>query len=173
MFGASGTGTTTLGHALASALGVPAFDTDRYFWMPTDPPFQQIRPLNERLDLLSCDMRRHGSWISSGSLCGWGDSLAARFDGAVFLTLNRDIRMARLVHRERERYGTAALKPGGAMHEQHRAFLDWAADYDDGGLEIRSRVGHESWIGTLRCPVLRLDSEATVADNLEAIIRWM
>ena len=37
--GASGSGTTTLGRALASAWAVPHADTDDYFWVPTTPPY--------------------------------------------------------------------------------------------------------------------------------------
>ena len=37
LFGASGSGTTTLGRALAAALDIPPLDTDDY-WQPTDPP---------------------------------------------------------------------------------------------------------------------------------------
>src|SRR5438128_874343 len=41
ILGASGSGTTTLGRALAEGLQCPHFDTDDYFWLPTDPPFTQ------------------------------------------------------------------------------------------------------------------------------------
>jgi Shikimate kinase len=38
ILGASGSGTTTLGRALAERLQYPHFDTDDSFWVPTDPP---------------------------------------------------------------------------------------------------------------------------------------
>ena len=38
ILGASGSGTTALGQALAEHLRCPHFDTDDYFWLPTDPP---------------------------------------------------------------------------------------------------------------------------------------
>ena len=38
ILGASGSGTTTLGRALAERLQCPHFDADDYFWVPTDPP---------------------------------------------------------------------------------------------------------------------------------------
>jgi hypothetical protein len=34
------------------------------------------------------------------------------------------------------------------------AFLDWAAQYDEGRLEGRSRAKHERWLAARRCPVL-------------------
>ena len=39
ILGASGSGTTALGQALAEHLRCPHFDTDDYFWLPTDPPY--------------------------------------------------------------------------------------------------------------------------------------
>jgi ABC-type dipeptide/oligopeptide/nickel transport system ATPase subunit len=40
LMGASGTGVTTLGRALADALAIPHHDTDDYFWQP---PYRRIR----------------------------------------------------------------------------------------------------------------------------------
>jgi len=49
------------------------------------------------------------------------------------------------------------------MHRQHQAFLDWAAAYDSGGMELRSRARHEAWLSGLPCPVVRLDSSQPLA----------
>src|SRR5690349_3503998 len=93
--GASGSGVSTLGAALAERLGAPQFDVDDFFWMPTDPPFTDKRPVAERLALL--EERLVGDrWVLSGSLVGWGDPLTRRFDLVVFLYTPADIRMARL-----------------------------------------------------------------------------
>ena len=77
LLGASGSGTTTLGRALARRLGCPHLDTDDYFWLPTNPPFQQQRSRAERQALLQADLLPHDAWVLSGSLCGWGDIFMA------------------------------------------------------------------------------------------------
>jgi hypothetical protein len=51
--GAAGAGVTTLGRALASALQLPHFDVDDYYWYPSDPPYTQARPPNERVSRLN------------------------------------------------------------------------------------------------------------------------
>lgn len=155
--GASGSGTSTLGRALAEAIGGRHLDTDDYFWLPSNPPCQEIRPLDERLPLLASDADPSGRWVLSGSLCGWGDPLIPRFQQVILLGAPTPLRMERLRRRERRRYGPEALAEGGSHHEGHVAFLDWAARYDDGDLEIRSRALHEHWIASLPCPVLQLD----------------
>ncbi|MFL6605024.1 MAG: hypothetical protein ACJ8R9_27330 [Steroidobacteraceae bacterium] len=38
--GASGSGTTTFGRALATEMDWAFFDADDYYWMPSDPPFR-------------------------------------------------------------------------------------------------------------------------------------
>jgi adenylate kinase family enzyme len=50
--GASGSGVTTLGRALADALALPHHDTDDYLWQPTTPPYRQMRETAERLRLM-------------------------------------------------------------------------------------------------------------------------
>ena len=66
IIGASGTGKTTLGAALAKRLGCPHFDSDDYYHFPTDPPFRKQRTPEERLALLEADLSKHRSWILSG-----------------------------------------------------------------------------------------------------------
>lgn len=155
--GASGSGTTTLGRALAQRLAVPHFDTDDIFWAPTDPPYRRKREVADRLRLLGELLGERPSWVLSGSLDSWGGPLVPLFNLVVWLDTPTEIRLARLVARERIRYGRATIAPGGAMHDEHRAFLDWAAHYDTGLREGRSRRRHESWLGELPCRVLRLD----------------
>jgi hypothetical protein len=57
--GASGSGTTTLGRALAKRLGCRHLDTDDVFWLPSDPPFRYVRDRGERQALLGAALRRH------------------------------------------------------------------------------------------------------------------
>ena len=131
ILGASGSGTTTLGQALAERLQCLHFDTDEYFWLPTDPPFVTKRAPIARQQRLMDDLTAHDSWILSGSLCGWGDIAIPLFALVVFLWLPTAIRLERLRQREHQRYGERIM-PGGDMYTGSQAFLDWAVSYDDG-----------------------------------------
>ena len=161
ILGASGSGTTTLGRALAARLQYPHFDMDDYFWLPTDPPFTQPRERTERAQLLMDDLTAHDAWVVSGSLCGWGDVAIPLFELVVFLWIPHDRRMARLQRREQTRFGERIL-PGGDMYAQSQAFLAWAASYDDGGMDIRSRQLHDQWLGTLPCPIVCFEGEYSI-----------
>lgn len=175
ILGASGSGVTTLGRALADALAVPHHDTDDYFWLPTEPPFTAKRPVDDRLRLMTEMFVPRAAWVLSGSLTGWGDPLIPLFDLVIFLHLPSAVRLERLRQREARRYGAETLTPGNARHAATEAFLTWAAGYDDGGIEGRTLRHHEAWLSSLPCPVLRLDGTvplgdlvATVLDRLDA-----
>jgi adenylate kinase family enzyme len=169
LVGASGSGTTTLGRALATRLACPHFDTDDYFWLPSDPPFQHIRERAARQALLGDALRRAPGWVLSGSLCGWGDRFIPLFDLVVFLWIPPDVRLARLRARERARHG-AAIDPGGPRHEAFQEFLAWAAGYDD-GLDVpeRCRRLHDGWLAALPCPVVRFLDAAPTDEHLERL----
>jgi adenylate kinase family enzyme len=160
--GASGSGTTTLARAVAQRRGVSAFDTDDFFWQPTDPPYQKSRAVADRQRLMYDALNSVESWTLSGSLCGWGDMFIPMFDLVVFLYLPHDIRMDRLRARNRLQFGADRIGPGGDMQQIYEDFIEWAIKYDSAGLEMRSRQLHEQWLAALPCPVLRLESTATV-----------
>jgi adenylate kinase family enzyme len=169
ILGASGSGTTTLGRALAEHLHCLHFDTDDYFWLPTDPPYTQPRERMKRAQLLMDDITAQEHWVLSGSLCGWGDIAIPRFELVVFLSIPHDVRMARLRRREQARFGERIL-PGGDMYEQSQEFLAWAASYDAGGVDIRSRRLHEEWLSTLPCPILCFEGEYTIEEHLAVLM---
>ena len=172
ILGASGSGTTALGSALAERLAVPFHDTDAFYWLPTDPPFRETRDRHERCRLLRAALSRSESWVLSGSLCGWGDEFIANFTTVVFVELDPTIRMARLRERQLRRYGAARLQPGGELHARHLAFLDWAGQYDDPDATVRSRAMHERWLAALpaTCRVLRIRSERPVDELVRAVV---
>ncbi|PRY37510.1 hypothetical protein [Umezawaea tangerina] len=170
--GASGAGTTTLGRVLAARWHVPHADLDDYFWVPTDPPFAEKRPEGERLRLMREVFLPRASWVLSGSLMGWGDSLIPMFDGVVLLTIDPEVRMRRLTSREHVLQGEA-VGPGGANEEAYRAFLDWAQGYDDPEFSGRNRAKHEQWLTAQPHPVLRLDSETPVEELADRVVEWL
>lgn len=174
LFGASGSGTTTLARALAEKHGWLHLDTDDFYWLPSEPPYQHKRTPHERIELIRECAAQAPSWVLSGSLCSWGEALIPSFSHAVFLRLDDAERMRRLRQREVQRYGER-IEPGGDMHAQSQAFLAWAAGYEQGGLQTRSRRMHEAWIERqLNCPLLRLDStHATAAQLAEQVVAWL
>ena len=169
IFGASGSGTSTLGRAICEKTGFRFLDSDDYIWAPTDPPFTTLRTHGERLPLLQRDIESIDNAVLSGSLVSWGDPLIPRFTLAVRLNVPTDVRLDRIKQREYARFGDR-IRPGGDMYEGHRAFLDWAAAYDDGPASMRSRAMHDLWQQKLACPLLTLDGTRPVEELVQTVL---
>ncbi len=173
IFGASGSGTTTLAKAICAKTGFEHLDSDNCLWAPTDPPFTTKRTPEERLALLRRDIDAAEHIVLSGSLVGWGDPLIPYFTLAVRLYTPTEIRMERIEKREYARFGPRILA-GGDMYEQHLAFLAWAAAYDTAGEEQRSIRQHDLWQKKLSCKLLVLDGSQppdALADTVIGALR--
>lgn len=169
VLGASGSGSTTLGEAIARRLEIPHADADRFFWLTTDPPFTTRRPRGERLAMLTRQLPADGNWVFSGSAISWATALEPAYDLIVFLWLDPATRMRRLRRRESARYG-ARIEPGGDMAFASATFLRWAEAYDTSGPAQRSLAAHEAWLVGQTADVLRLNSEAPVETLMAAVL---
>ncbi|WP_169437568.1 hypothetical protein [Longispora albida] len=83
--GASGTGTTCLGQAIADQWSVPHADAD--FWEPSTPPYTTKHPEAERISLMRQIFLPRPSWVLSGAVMGWGDELRPYFDALAYQAL--------------------------------------------------------------------------------------
>ena len=149
IFGASGSGTTTFGRALASFWSIPHHDTDDYYWEPTEPPFQKKRSIAKRLTLMEEMFLPRPKWVLSGSLVSWSETLIPYFDVLIFLNLKNEDRLERIQSREEQRYGKANLAPGGSRHKEHHEFMLWNEGYEKTTFQGRNRRLHENWIRKL------------------------
>ncbi len=168
IFGASGSGVTTLGRHLSENLGYFLMDVDDYFWQDTPIPYTVKRDKAERLSMLRADIEKHGSAVVSGSLTEWGDELIPLFTLAVRLTTDTETRLERLRKRESEHFG-ARIEPGGDMHEAHIEFINWASQYDTGGIDMRSKLCHDEWQKLLKCPLIELDGRLPLQEKYSAV----
>lgn len=170
IFGASGSGTTTLGKALSERLGFTHLDTDDVYWVPTNPPFTTGRPPEERLRLIRqrIDEAQKGM-VWSGSVGNWIQPLLPAITLAVRLVADTELRLQRIRDREYARFGQR-IRPGGDMAEKHQEFLRWAALYDEGPETGRSRAKHDQFAALLSCPVLVLDGGDTLENKVNAVV---
>lgn len=168
IFGASGSGTTTLSNALESGSGFTHLDIDHYYWEKTDPPFQEKVPFEKRNHRLTQDFEQLKKVVVSGSLVSWGKSWHSAFHLGVFLHVPADIRMKRLREREFERYG-AKLYHDKIIQKNSDSFLEWASKYDDPLFDGRNITLHQNWIKELVFPVLKIEGDTSVTDRVRII----
>lgn len=85
IFGASGSGTTTISQKVCGHTGYSHFDSDSYFWLPTPDPFTVTRGRGDYAALMDRDLNSSPHWVLSGSVTGWYDELVSVFDLIVFV----------------------------------------------------------------------------------------
>ena len=168
IFGASGSGTTTLGSKICAELGFTHLDSDDYLWIPTDPPYTTKREAAERVALMRQDVLAADNAVISGSLVSWGNPLIPLFTLAIRLVTPTDVRIERLIKRERENFGSR-LDVGGDMHEDHLEFIEWARAYDTADTSIRSKAMHDQWQKSLQCKLIILDGTENLITNFEIV----
>jgi adenylate kinase family enzyme len=170
IFGASGSGVTTLGQLLAEKLGLTYFDSDDYFWIKTETPFTYRRNQNERNQLITKDINETENWILGGSIIHWGNNLFPDFDLIIFLYLPNGIRIERLKKRELERYGDI-IYTDPKRAKQFDDFIAWATDYDHNtGLANRTLDAHNTWLAQTKNPVLKIIGNKTLDEKLNLIL---
>ncbi len=168
IFGASGSGTSTLGRYLSDNLGYYFMDTDDYFWEHTNPPYTSKRNRTSRMKLMREEIAQHENVVISGSLVDWGDELIPLFTLAIRIETATNIRIERLKIRERERFGSR-IDVNGDMHDNYIEFINWASSYDDGGIDMRSKEKHDDWQNLLECPLIYVDGSMSVIKNYDLI----
>lgn len=168
LLGPSGSGTSTLGQALAHSLGCYFVDADSLFWLVSDPPFTHKRPFDERRELLLSTISPHQHWVLSGSVLGWGDSVRELADLLIYKYLEPKIRIPRLLAREYARHGRR-IQEGGDMEESHQAFISWAQGYETGGMEQRSRSSEQAWLKGLESKTILLEGARSTVDELDLV----
>jgi len=169
VFGASGSGTTTLGNEIEKNADFKHLDVDDYYWKKTITPFQEKIPLTERNKNLKSDFKKNENIIVSGSMVSWGKEWETAFDLAIFIRLENKVRMERLKRRETERYGEKLLTDK-KIHQNSIAFLEWANQYENPNFSGRTLKVHNKWTELLSCKVLRSNGETELKKNVEFIM---
>ena len=172
IYGASGSGTSTLGRKISKELGYKFMDTDDYFWLPTNPKYTTKRSKEERLALMKKDILENDNVVISGSLADWGDELIPLFTLAVRLVTDTDIRMERLKAREKQKFGDRIM-PGGDMYTNHIEFIEWAGKYDTGSVDMRSKAKHDEWQKMLLCRQVVLNGADDLEENFKKVQRLL
>ncbi|MBB6270853.1 adenylate kinase family enzyme [Pedobacter cryoconitis] len=105
IFGASGSGTTTLAHHFSIISGFHHLDSDDYYWLKSERHFEFKRDPQERNTLFIKNFEPHDNVVVSGPVFNWDERFFNFFDLVVFLWIPPAIRIKRSIERETERYG--------------------------------------------------------------------
>ncbi|WP_291573037.1 AAA family ATPase [Clostridium sp. UBA4548] len=168
IFGAAGSGKTTLGKLVAERLRFPYFDIDDYIWRKdTVKPFTVMYTYEEKVNRLTTDITKGTHFVMAGSMDSFNKPFVPLFDLAIHITASIDTRITRINKREFEIHGDR-ITEGGDMYEGHCCFLDNSARYDTDGSPSMST--HTQLADSLPCKVLLLNGEEDLDKNVEIIV---
>ena len=105
------------------------------------------------------ELRASSAQVLSGSIVGWGQDAEDFFDLIVFLYVDVELRLERLMNRELERFGRVSPD-----------LLKWASEYDTVSREERSLAVHKEWLANRKCPVLQLVGDMSVEDRISRVL---
>ncbi len=168
ILGPSGSGTSTLGETISTKYNSPWFDSDNFFWEKTDPPFLKKRTKEDRVKLLEKELNKTDSWVLSGSVIGWGDFIKEKLDLVIYLYIEPETRIKRLINRERVIYGNR-IDPGNDMYQIHIDFIEWALSYETDNMNTRSRKSEKEWMKDLKCKIIKIEEEISLQKEMEIV----
>jgi uridine kinase len=118
--------------------------------------------------MMKKDIFESNKVVISGSLVDWGDDLISDFTLAVRVITDSNVRIERLREREKRHFGSR-IENGGDMYQNHLEFIEWAASYDTGDVNTRSKAKHDEWQKLLKCRQIVVNGEDNLKYNLELI----
>ena len=177
IMGLNGCGKSTLAHALAKKTGYFEMDAEDYYFPgqrqsrrlalegcaggKAENPFSDPEPKDTVERAMIQDIRVHPRFVIAGVTMNWRTEICEKIDIAFVLQASKDVRMKRIQRREELRFGQRVL-PGGDMFAQQEQFRQMAEKRDPGmSLESAKKLG---------CPVVVLDAELPVKENLRMIV---
>jgi len=156
VFGANGTGKTTLGRELARILDFKHIDHEEYCFEESDIPYTVTRPREIYEALILDDIEKYRSFVITACTGDFDEKITQFYKFGVYMTASFETRMQRIKQREYDKFGERVLF-GGDMYEQTLKFHSFVAS--------RSLYKIEKWSRTLTCPVIRINAEEDYKSN--------
>lgn len=169
IFGASGSGVTTLGEELSRQTYMKYFDCDDYFWETTELSYTKKRLPEIRNRMLNDDLGKSDNWVLGGSLIQWGYDFHSTFDLAVFLWIPPEIRIERVKIREYNRFGEKNFNDP-LRSKQYQEFIEWVSGYDNNSSTGRNLELHELFLKKVQCDTLEIRGDYTTEQRIDMII---
>lgn len=164
--GLNGCGKSTLGKALADALGYHFIDNEELFFPKTDPNYLYALPRSrdEVERRLMDEVRAHPNFVFAAVKGDYGAEILPFYDYAVLIDVPKAIRLQRVKDRSFQKFGSRML-PGGDLYEQEERFFDL----------VRSRKEDlvVEWLRTIHCSIIRVDGTRPVEENLRTILHQL
>ncbi|MHC5268832.1 shikimate kinase [Enterococcus sp. LJL98] len=159
LVGLNGAGKSTLGKYIAQQLDFHFFEVED-FWFAKKHDYQNPRSASEASQLLLAAIQKtERHFIIGGNLTSLSPELLQSLALIVFVDVEKSIRVARVLQRERTIFGELPLTD--PRYPERQAFLEFVKN--------RTADTLNKWIKNTTLPVLIIDGTQPFKANLEAI----
>lgn len=164
--GLNGAGKSTLGKNLAKRLAFHFIDIEDLYFPKTEPGYMYAVPRTRKEveALLKAEISAHSDFVLSAVKGDYGEEIYPFFQYAVLIDVPKNIRMRRVRDRSFRKFGDRML-PGGDLYEREEGFFRL--------VQSRAEDTVEKWLGSLTCPVIRIDGTKTVEENMAFVMEQM
>ena len=164
--GLNGSGTSTLGKALAEKLEFYFVDIEDLYFSKETPNYDYSSPrTREEVEkLLFSEIKAHENFVFASVKGDYGENIYPFFRYAVLIGVSKDIRIQRVINRSFQKFGNRMLI-GGDLHEQEEKYFDF--------VKSRSENTVEEWIQSMKCPIIRIDGTKSIEENVDFIIEQL
>jgi len=161
--GLNGCGKSTLGKALAEKLGMYFIDNENLYFTRTEAnePYTNPKSREEVEWLLMDEVRKHPDFVFAAVKGNYGKEIIPMYDFVIMVEVPKEIRLERIRNRSFQKFGDRML-PGGDLFHQEEAFFQMVTSRQDAYVE--------TWLNTLKCPIIRVDGTKPVKENVAHII---
>jgi len=164
--GLNGCGKSTLGRALAEALGYHFIDNENLYFQRDDEGAAYANP-RSRKEVEACllqEVSEHPDFVFAAVRGDYGERIIPMYDYVITVEVPGEIRSQRIRNRSFQKFGSRML-PGGDLYSQEESFFRMA--------ESRQESYVVSWLETLTCPIIRVDGAKPVCENVLRIIDFI
>lgn len=172
IYGASGSGVTSIANKLSDKFDIPNLDSDDIFWKETNPPYTDVNELYEQYVMLSGFISSNSNWIISGSNLFWQSLISKEAEVIIFVELGDEIRLVRTKKREEISYGKRILS-GGDMYDTHVKFMSWSKSYSSSNDPHFCLKRHLEWYEGFTKNKMRIDNSQPIHETMKEILRFI
>ncbi|MCI8589918.1 MAG: AAA family ATPase [Clostridiales bacterium] len=159
--GLNGCGKSTVGKALAEAIGFYFIDHEELCFGGMSEDYIAGHSRREMIDKFKEIIIEHPNFILA-AVNGMGEEeLWPCFQYAVWIRAPKSIREQRVRDRSFQRFGNR-MRPGGDLYVQEEKFFQMVSD--------RTERDVDEWLQGLTCPIIQIDGTKPVRENITLIM---
>lgn len=153
-----------LGKALADRIGFYFIDDENLYFDRTamDEPYKNPKSREEVEQLLVEEVSKSPNFVFAAVKGDYGKEIMTMYNYVVVIELPKSVRSQRVRKRSFQKFGNRMLI-GGDLYNQEESFFQMC--------ESRQNDYVETWLQTVKCPVIRVDGTKSIEENVEYIIK--